>query len=44
MLKKITPSGEIGCIVPLHKQLKIGTLHGILKLAKVKPEEFLENL
>ena len=44
ILKKSTPSGEIGCVVPLHKELKIGTLHGILKLAKVRPEEFLENL
>lgn len=44
ILKKSTPSGEIGCVVPLHNQLKIGTLHGILKLANVTPEEFLENL
>ena len=44
ILKKNTPSGEIGCVVPLHKELKIGTLRGILKLAKIKPEEFLESL
>lgn len=44
VLKKSTPTGNIGCVVPLHKELKIGTLRGILKLAKVEPEEFLENL
>jgi len=44
ILKKPTPTGHIGCVVPLHRQLKIGTLRGILKLAKVEPEEFLKNL
>ena len=44
ILKKSTLTGNIGCVVPLHKELKIGTLHGILKLAKIEPEEFLKNL
>jgi len=44
ILKKSTPRGNVGCAVPLHKELKIGTLRGILKLAKVDPEEFLEQL
>jgi predicted RNA binding protein YcfA (HicA-like mRNA interferase family) len=44
ILKKSTLTGSIGCVVPLHKELKIGTLHGILKLAKIEPEEFLKNL
>jgi predicted RNA binding protein YcfA (HicA-like mRNA interferase family) len=44
VLRKSTATGDVGCVVPLHKQLKVGTLHGILKLAKVEPEEFLENL
>jgi predicted RNA binding protein YcfA (HicA-like mRNA interferase family) len=44
ILKKSDPTGAIGCVVPLHSQLKIGTLRGILKLAKIKPKEFLENL
>lgn len=26
ILKKQTPDGEIGCVVPLHKELAIGTL------------------
>ena len=44
VLKRETEKGEIGCVVPLHRELKIGTLRGILKLAKVAPEEFLANL
>ena len=44
VLKKSTPAGHMGCVVPLHKQLKTGTLRGILKLAKVEPEDFLKNL
>jgi predicted RNA binding protein YcfA (HicA-like mRNA interferase family) len=44
VLKRETEKGEIGCVVPLHRELKIGTLRGILKLAEVTPEEFLANL
>ena len=44
VLKKSTPAGDVGCAVPLHNELKIGTLRGILKLAKVPPDDFLENL
>lgn len=41
VLKKNTPEGDIGCVVPLHKELAIGTLHGILKQAKLSIEEFI---
>ncbi|MCK6619494.1 MAG: type II toxin-antitoxin system HicA family toxin [Calditrichaceae bacterium] len=44
ILKKQTPDGEVGCVVPLHRELAIGTLHGILKQVKVTPEEFIENM
>jgi predicted RNA binding protein YcfA (HicA-like mRNA interferase family) len=44
VLKKRTPEGEIGCVVPFHRELKIGTLKGILRQAKVTSEEFLDNL
>jgi predicted RNA binding protein YcfA (HicA-like mRNA interferase family) len=40
ILKKYTSIGNVGCVVPLHKELKIGTLLGILKQAKIDPEEF----
>ena len=35
VLKKQTPEGDVGCVVPLHKELAIGTVKGILKQAKV---------
>jgi predicted RNA binding protein YcfA (HicA-like mRNA interferase family) len=44
VLKKETEEGAVGCSVPLHKELAAGTLRGILKLAKVSTEEFLEKL
>jgi len=44
VLKKQTPEGEVGCVVPLHRELAIGTLRGVLKQAKVTPDEFMENL
>jgi len=39
-LSKMTPEGNVGTVVPMHEELKIGTLHGILKLAKVDSDEF----
>jgi predicted RNA binding protein YcfA (HicA-like mRNA interferase family) len=36
--------GDRGCVVPLHRELKVGTLHGILKQAGVGVDIFLENL
>ncbi|HEX2641360.1 MAG TPA: type II toxin-antitoxin system HicA family toxin [Thermoanaerobaculia bacterium] len=44
ILKKDTPEGALGCAVPLHKELALGTLHGILRQARVAPDEFLEKL
>ncbi len=43
-LSKVTAQGKIGTVVPMHDELKPGTLKNILKLAKVDPEEFAENL
>tara|TARA_Y100000031_G_scaffold156099_1_gene209252 strand:+ start:1956 stop:2186 length:231 start_codon:yes stop_codon:yes gene_type:complete len=40
ILKKETPLGERGTVVPNHSELKIGTLKGILKLAEVDEKEF----
>jgi predicted RNA binding protein YcfA (HicA-like mRNA interferase family) len=44
VLKKKIPDGEIGCVVPMHDELKVGTLSGILKRAQVSVEEFIDNL
>ncbi len=35
---------ESGCVVPNHREIKIGTLAGILKQAGVSIEEFLAAL
>ncbi|MCD5406257.1 MAG: type II toxin-antitoxin system HicA family toxin [Desulfotomaculum sp.] len=44
ILKKDTLVGTIGCVVPLHRELAIGTLRGILRQAKVTIAEFMANL
>jgi predicted RNA binding protein YcfA (HicA-like mRNA interferase family) len=44
ILKRRAPDGKVGCVVPLHRELAIGTLRGILKQARVTPDEFAENL
>lgn len=33
---------KIGTVVPLHKELKTGTLRGILRQARITPTEFIE--
>ncbi len=43
VLKKM-PERQIGCVVPLHRELAIGTLRGILKQAGVSLADFLDNL
>ena len=30
-----------GCVVPMHGEVKIGTLAGLLRQAEVNPEEFM---
>ena len=44
VLRKDLPGGSIGCVVPLHRVLAVGTLRGILKQAGVTAGEFLEKL
>jgi predicted RNA binding protein YcfA (HicA-like mRNA interferase family) len=44
IMKKITPDGQTGCVVPIHRELKVGTLSGILKQARVSPEKFIDSL
>ena len=43
-LSKMTSEGKVGTVVPMHKELKIGTLRGVLKLAKVDLDEFAEHI
>ena len=44
VLKKQMPDGELGCVVPLHKELASGTLRSVLRQAGVTPEEFVKHL
>jgi hypothetical protein len=36
--------GSFGCVVPNHRELKVGTLTGVLKQAGVSAEEFMKAL
>jgi predicted RNA binding protein YcfA (HicA-like mRNA interferase family) len=36
--------GPVGCVVPLHREIKIGNLSGVLRQAGVTPEEFINAL
>jgi len=42
VMKKSTAEGSVGCVVPLHGEVAIGTLHSILKQAKISPDEFIK--
>lgn len=44
VLRKETSGGIAVCVVPLHQELAIGTLRGILRQAQVSPDEFIEQL
>lgn len=43
-LSKVTAQGKIGTVVPMHDEIKLGTLRSVLKLAKVDPDEFADYL
>ena len=43
-IAKETTAGKIGTVIPMHKELKIGTLKAILKQAKVNENEIIEYL
>ena len=40
VLKKITIEGTVGCVVPMHREVATGTLHSILKQARITQEKF----
>ncbi len=45
LIKKQTREKNIiGTVVPMHKELKIGTLKAIIQQAKISEEEFLKFL
>ena len=44
VLKKNTPQGARGCVIPMHREVALGTLRSALKTAGVTPEEFAAAL
>ena len=44
VLVKYVNGRKIGTVVPLHKELKAGTLMGVLRLAQISREDFLRAL
>ena len=40
----ILRKGSSGCVVPNHKEIKVGTLAGVLRQAGVSADEFLRVL
>jgi len=44
VLRRETAEGVTGCVVPLHKELAIGTLRGILRQDQVTTDEFMDQL
>ena len=36
--------GSKGCVVPMHVEVRVGTLAGVLRQAEVSAEEFIEVL
>ena len=37
-------SGAKGWVIPMHSELKVGTLAGVLRQAGVTPDEFIDAL
>jgi predicted RNA binding protein YcfA (HicA-like mRNA interferase family) len=44
VMKKMTTEGERGRVIPMHKEIALGTLRSALKMAGVSPEEFSDAL
>ena len=36
--------GAKGCVVPMHREVKVGTLAGVLRQAEVSPDEFINAM
>jgi predicted RNA binding protein YcfA (HicA-like mRNA interferase family) len=44
VLKKVSAGGERGCVIPMHREVALGTLRSALKMAGVTPEELTAAL
>ncbi|MFZ3043150.1 MAG: type II toxin-antitoxin system HicA family toxin [Thiobacillus sp.] len=36
--------GSKGCVIPMHSEVKVGTLAGVLRQADLSPDEFIAAL
>lgn len=34
--------GEHGCVVPMHREIRTGTLMGLLRQGKIDPQDFMD--
>jgi len=44
IMKKTNPYETVGCVIPMHSEVAVGTLKSILKQAKIDPNDFSEHL
>lgn len=44
ILKKSTPEGTLGCVIPMHREIAAGTLRSALKMAQVEIDAFAAML
>jgi len=44
VLKRESPDGATGCVIPRHRELAEGTLRGALRQAKVEVNAFIAEL
>ena len=44
VMKKEAASGACGCVIPMHREVALGTLRSALKMAGITAEEFIEAL
>ncbi len=43
-MKKATDRGDIGCVIPMHREIALGTLRSALRSAGVSEREFRDAL
>ena len=43
-MKKVEMGRERGCVIPMHREVAVGTLRSALKMAGVTAEEFTDAL
>lgn len=44
VMKRTSPEGDRGCVIPMHREIALGTLRAALRQAGVTVEEFSEAL